>query len=1842
MQTVMRVLGLCVALLAASAAATPRISVSRTSFTVDEGFKEEITFTLDEPIICTTQDGECAVVIQVQNQHPSQIAIDNCIIKWDWRDWRQPRRLVISAVEDFVDDEYFEGLIKTDPAISRSDYYSGFDPADISLKTRPRRTAQCRGTGDPHYTTFDGRYWHVYWPGRYVLYKTTKRTFEVQVQTRLRPARHCAFAAREGNDVVVVWACNGSPVVRRSCGSDECRKGGFPKLSVRGNSRRANYYVEFASGAMVRADTQPYYMNMYLTAPGRDFNDVQGVCGNFNGNSGDDIPTYMAHSASQMFPEQLPSYDLFAWYPPQDAQPEEPAPETGYERCEYEEPPFIRPILNRPDAEDITSFIKSLDLDDIINNEDVVIGGGAVDENQGEMDINEATTICDNSMRPSKAAEVCKNNLPGFQLDPFIEDCAADLAETSNLDFVEDALEALERECAERASRDLDTWEVDENQNPVEPNKDIQTNICLNDCNDHGTCDEGLCTCDEGYIGLDCSIDTTAKPIIESLASPFCDTTGVTGCSDRVTVLGSGFWNSDNMRCRFSSTDEDLEVDAFFLGSMEIACAVPSIYFTGSDERTAVVSVTMDGENWSESQEHVYTWYDGICQVCDADGCGPNPESCTIGGKCLRDGTPNEDNICQECDPSASIDSWTWTYQHHEECGPAFPSGTPTVTIVGSADANEVIYTVNAQNDKVAADTNNQLTYTLTGGDGFFNINNDGEIFLTQDLDVTELSTSFNNFLHIVATDSAGNEATTGIVIDAVVQNIDPVFEDSYSVDVNEDVQVGTTIATVKAQDRNEGDVITYSWFSTEEGYADYFQIDENTGEVSVQRELDFEDRDHFSMVVRARDSGGQTHVTTLEINVQDVAEAPTAIAIDGTTIEENSAPGTVVGTLSTEDPDDVDGTQSFTYTTTSSEFAIQGSQLVSVFDSFDFEDGQRSFDVEVTTTDQDGLSFTDTITITVVDVNEKPHSVQLEIGGSTSSPFELAESAALDSIVGQVTVQDDDDNQNVLCSLSASDNRHFEMSGNNLILIQHLDYEDDNEHEITVVCVDDGTPTLASDPATFIIHVTDVDDGPSGFALVDENLSIDEDAAVGSVVARVVAIDQDGGDNTFDFEVTKGKFAVSGAPDCSTLGDGSVRCEVDLSLTEALNFEENQVEELTISADSNGRIGSERLVIPINNINEPVSAVEWADGVNDIPENAEAGALVGTLLVVDPDNTAGVTYLFELLSHTDTFELQQLVASQNRRRRRSGEALAYAADLVVKDPSALNYEDEQGRELTIEVRITDSSEPPVSSTVSTTVQVTDAPLVLNSNPDMPSVSEATPVGTEIATISLEGNDHPNVPYTISLVHDPTGSFRLDGDKLVLDSALNFEVAQQHDLVFEVDTLEATLPTFHVIIQVTNANDLPVITLDSSSVEVNSDLSIGQTVLAVVASDEDNTNVDVQLEVAAASDPHAAVLLEVFGFRPNTNSVYVKKTPSSAGLANGVYHMTLSATSGSDTVTADFTITIVDDCASNECAADETCVDRFNSYDCCMDGSCVNSANPDFDGRFDTTTAAPTTTANDDDTTTTAGGDGASGGNTDLRQSTSSDSSASTGLIVGAVVGGVCLIALIAVAVILVQRRRSDPALLFHQDGSKTYMNNPTYRSPQEPVYAETDPQYQTVAFVPGVSNPLYEWYQPDMTRAECTERLTEATPGTFFVRDSKATPGWHMIGVRTESAVVHEKIKRSDDGTYELLPASSAPQPAFRDVPTLVSHYTEPRDDVPFVLDASSMSNPMYDMSQANNSTGQYAYAPGSVIPLDVAAPAVPIKDKERSAVAQVAAMDEGELYTNTTDAQAALNSSA
>ena len=111
----------------------------------------------------------------------------------------------------------------------------------------------------------------------------------------------------------------------------------------------------------------------------------------------------------------------------------------------------------------------------------------------------------------------------------------------------------------------------------------------------------------------------------------------------------------------------------------------------------------------------------------------------------------------------------------------------------------------------------------------------------------------------------------------------------------------------------------------------------------------------------------------TVGIEGTDNNEAPTNIDLDNKTIDENVAPNSVVGTFSTTDPDSGD---SFTYTlvtgdgdTDNSAFTINGDQL-QVNDSPDYET-KSSYSVRVQTTDGEGASHTEQLTINVNDIIE-------------------------------------------------------------------------------------------------------------------------------------------------------------------------------------------------------------------------------------------------------------------------------------------------------------------------------------------------------------------------------------------------------------------------------------------------------------------------------------------------------------------------------------------------------------------------------------------------------------------------------------------------------------------------------------------------------------------------------------------------------------------------------------------------------------------------------------------------------------------------------------------------------
>jgi hypothetical protein len=115
----------------------------------------------------------------------------------------------------------------------------------------------------------------------------------------------------------------------------------------------------------------------------------------------------------------------------------------------------------------------------------------------------------------------------------------------------------------------------------------------------------------------------------------------------------------------------------------------------------------------------------------------------------------------------------------------------------------------------------------------------------------------------------------------------------------------------------------------------------------------------------------GNTSVTA---NYTSNNQAPTDITLSNNQVAENKPVGTLVGTLSTTDPDASD---TFTYAfacatpgTDNGSFAIAGSNLNTAA-SFNFE-VKKSYAVCIRTTDSGGLFFDKNFTIAVTDVNEE------------------------------------------------------------------------------------------------------------------------------------------------------------------------------------------------------------------------------------------------------------------------------------------------------------------------------------------------------------------------------------------------------------------------------------------------------------------------------------------------------------------------------------------------------------------------------------------------------------------------------------------------------------------------------------------------------------------------------------------------------------------------------------------------------------------------------------------------------------------------------------------------------
>ena len=319
---------------------------------------------------------------------------------------------------------------------------------------------------------------------------------------------------------------------------------------------------------------------------------------------------------------------------------------------------------------------------------------------------------------------------------------------------------------------------------------------------------------------------------------------------------------------------------------------------------------------------------------------------------------------------------------------------------------------------------------------------------------------------------SASNHSINSIKVSSPVANSAPTDITLSTSTVNENVVANTTVGTLSSTDADAANTFTYTLVAGA-GSTDNTAFNISGNSLRITASPDFETKASYSVRVRTADQGGLTFEKVFTISITNVNETPTDIVLSTSTVSENVAANTTVGTLSSTD---ADAANTFTYTlvagagsTDNTAFNISGNSL-RITASPDFET-KASYSVRVRTADQGGLTFEKVFTISITNVNEAPTDIVL----STST---VIENVAANTTVGTLSSTDADTANTFTYTLVAgagdTDNASFNISGSNLRITASPNFETKASYSVRVRTSDQGGLTFEK---VFVITIDDLCD---------------------------------------------------------------------------------------------------------------------------------------------------------------------------------------------------------------------------------------------------------------------------------------------------------------------------------------------------------------------------------------------------------------------------------------------------------------------------------------------------------------------------------------------------------------------------------------------------------------------------------------------------------------------------------------------------------------------------------------------------------------------------------------------
>uniref|UniRef100_A0A663MK89 FAT atypical cadherin 2 n=1 Tax=Athene cunicularia TaxID=194338 RepID=A0A663MK89_ATHCN len=631
------------------------------------------------------------------------------------------------------------------------------------------------------------------------------------------------------------------------------------------------------------------------------------------------------------------------------------------------------------------------------------------------------------------------------------------------------------------------------------------------------------------------------------------------------------------------------------------------------------------------------------------------------------------------------------TVSDENDNAPQFTSDFYKGSVIENAEPGQVVVTLSTI-DADISEQNRRVTCYITEGDvlGQFTVNQiEGEWTISSKKPLDREDTE-KYLLKVMASDGKF-QATTEVeifVLD-INDNSPECGQIFYTGRVSEDALPGLFILKISASDPDVGSnaQITYSLHGPG---AEEFRLGPHTGELTTSAPLDREQKPVYHLVAKATDGGGRSCQADITLIVEDTNDNaprffPSHCAV---AVFDNTTTKTPIAVVAARDLDEGLNAE-VVYSLSDSangHFSIEETTGVIRLEK-PLKDSQHSaFELTVCATDRgtpEPLSALGTVTVSVVDLNE-----YLPVFLAPEYVAMVKEDVAVGTEVLNLSAltRDNAENTDIKYEIvNGNDHGKFQLNSNTgaLYINGSLDFEASHEYYLSIEGTRKGSASL-SDVTMVVINITDINDHAPEFIQDPYFADIREDAAVGEIILTVSADDLDGAmNNQITYSI------VAGNP----LGHFAIQPKSgQISIAKHLDREEIPSYSLTVRATDNGhpaQFSDAAVRVHVSDVNDNPPRFFQLNYSVVVQENAPVGTSVLELIMSDRDSPEnGPPYSFQITQGND------------------GKAFDVTQNGLLVTSSILNRRTKE--QYLLQVQVSDSGIPPLSSSAFINIQVTE------------------------------------------------------------------------------------------------------------------------------------------------------------------------------------------------------------------------------------------------------------------------------------------------------------------------------------------------------------------------------------------------------------------------------------------------------------------------------------------------------------------------------------------------------